>query len=464
MKHMKHITLYTVLLLCLTAGSCKKFLDVTPKGKVLPTTVADYEMFMNDILQADAAYIQAEFMTDDIHYSDEQIRSSANSRSTKSYLWLKETMLLTEDDGEWSRIYSNIYYCNLVLDKIKDAPGQAEDRERNIAEAKIQRAYNYFHLANLFGKEYNAATAATDLAVPLLLVPDLEAKTKRATVKEVYEQVMKDLSEALASPSLPDLGRNYVHPGKAAATALLARVRLYMGDYAGAKDAAEKALAFNSTLLDHNTFSFVNPARPYSGVNNKPLPENNPENLFSKTNSSNGIFTRFMINPELLGILGEQDLRYVYTFTRIPRSAVTPVSPFPDYFQSAVNFSIGVPEMMLIKAEALARDNKKDDAVALLNTLRQKRFKPADYAPLAAATAEEALALVLRERRLELMYHGLRLFDLKRLNNDPRFKKDLQRQHNSQTYTLPAGSPNYLVEIAPKIMQINPDILPNPRN
>ncbi len=356
---MKQLTLYIILLLGITAGGCKKFLDVTPKKKVLPTTVADYEMFMNDILQADAGYIQSEFMTDDIHYTDEQVRSGANSRSTKGYLWLKETMLQTEEDADWNRIYTNIYYCNLVLDKIKDAPGSATDRERTIAEAKIQRAYFYFHLANNYGKEYIPATAATDLAVPLLLIPDLEAKTKRATVKEVYDQVMKDLTEGLTNPALPDFGRNYVHPGKAAATALLARIRLYMGDYAGAKDAAEKALAFNSTLLDHNTFSFVNPARPTNGVNNKPLPENNPENLYSRTNSGNGSFTRFLINPELLGILGEKDLRYVYTFTRIPRLAGTQPYPFPEYIQANVNFSIGVPEMMLIKAEVLARENKK---------------------------------------------------------------------------------------------------------
>lgn len=461
---MKKITLYTVLFFGFAAGSCQKFLDVTPKGRVLPKTVADYEMFMNDILQADAAYIQAEFMTDDIHYTDDNIRGTSESRSTKNYLWLKETMRITDNDGEWNRIYNNIFNCNLVLANIADAPGLPDDRERTMAEAKIQRAYNYFHLANIFGKEYTPATAATDLAVPLLLIPDLEAKTSRATVQAVYDQVMKDLTEALASPALPDFGRNYVHPGKAAGTALLARVRFYMGDYVGAKEAAEKALVYNSTLLDHNTFSFVNPARPTSGVTNKPLPEANPENLFSKTNSNNGIFTRFMINPELLGILGEKDLRYVFTFTRIPRSAATPVSPFPDYFQSAVNFSIGVPEMMLIKAEVLARDNKKDDAVALLNTLRQKRFKPEDYAPLSAATAEEALGLVLRERRLELMYHGLRLFDLKRLNNDPRFKKDLKREHLGQVYNLPAGSLRYQMEIAPKIIQINPDIIQNSRD
>ncbi|MGE7777227.1 RagB/SusD family nutrient uptake outer membrane protein [Chitinophaga sp. NPDC101104] len=460
---MKKITLYIAAALTLTAGGCKKFLDVTPKGRILPTTVADYELFMNDVVLADAGYISPEFATDDLLFSEENARLVA--RTTKIYLWQKETMLVTEDDSEWSRIYTNVFNCNLVLDKIDGATeGTAEDKARIKAEAKIHRAWAFFHLANIYGKEYTPATAGKDLGTPLLLIPDLEAKTTRATVQAMYDQVLKDLNDALATASLPDVGRNYVHPGKAAATALMARVQLYMGHYAEAKTFAEKALTYNATLLDHNTFSFSNPAKPYSGVKNKPAAELNPENLFPRTNGQTGTFTRFMISPELLGIIGEKDLRYVFAFTRIPFSASTPAGIYPDYLRFPVNFSIGVPEMMLIKAEVLARNNQKDEAVALLNTLRQKRFKPEDYVPLAAANADEALQLVLRERRLELLYKGVRLFDLKRLNQDPRFKKDLERTHNGQTYRLPAGSPNYQMEIAPKIMLINPAILPNIRN
>ena len=71
---------------------------------------------------------------------------------------------------------------------------------------------------------------------------------------------------------------------------------------------------------------------------------------------------------------------------------------------------------------------------------------------------------IIKERRIELLYHGLRWFDLKRLNNDPRFKKDLSRSNLGKTYSLPAGSPNYLLPIAPKIISINPAIIQNPRN
>ncbi|MBO9732850.1 MAG: RagB/SusD family nutrient uptake outer membrane protein [Chitinophaga sp.] len=461
---MKKLAIYSITMLVLFSSGCKKFLDVTPKGKFLPKTVAEYELFMNDPLIADACYGYEEMMTDDVAYTDEGMGLLGDGRSSRSYLWAKDLFRATEDDGEWNGLYRNIYNCNLVLQEIGTAKdGTPESVSRITAEAKIHRAFCYFHLANLFGNDYQAATANTDLAVPLLLKPDLEAKTQRATVQEVLNQVVKDLSEALAESGLPDMGRNYVHPGKAGAYALQARVYLFMGNYEQALKASSAALALKNTLLDYNTISFINPAKPYSGLKGLPTVDANPENILSRTTSLSGIITRFMISPDLLGILGEKDLRYVYSFTRILRSASSPVNPYPDYFGNYINYSIGVPEMMLIKAECLARNNSKDEAIDLLNTLRQKRFKPAEYTALTAATADEALVQVLQERRRELMYHGVRWFDLKRLNRDSRFKKDLTRSYKGTTYTLAANSSCYLLQIAPKIITINPAIIQNPR-
>lgn len=461
---MKKIILYLSIFSLAVLTGCSKFLDATPKGKILPKTVADYALFLNDLTLADAGYVYCEFMTDDIAYSDESLQTTQDFRTTKSYFWKKDLMKITEDDPEWNGMYAHIFVTNLVLSRIGDATeGTAADKEKVAADAMILRAYYYFNLVSLFGKAYDPASAATDLAVPLLLDPDLEAKTSRATVKEVYDQVLSDLNKAIATTSLPDKGEDYVHPGRAGAYALLARVYLFMNNYDQAAKAAEKALTYNQTLLNYNSFSFVNPARPYSGVNNKPVSTLNPEDIFPRSNSQSGIFTRFMINPDLLNILGDKDLRYVYNFTKLTRTGKPTESPYPDYFASEPNYSIGVPEMMLIQAEVLARSGKVQEPIELLNKIRKNRFTPADYTPLTAGSAEDALKLVLRERRLELFYHGLRWLDLKRLNQDPRFKKDLSRSYDGTTYSLPAGSPNYLLQIAPKIISINPLITQNPR-
>lgn len=461
---MKRFTILSFLSLLILATGCSKFTEVAPKAKLIPETVNDFEGFLNDIIMADATYIYSEFMTDDLLLPDAVAASLAGNRIGKSYFWDKELLKATEDDAEWNGPYSRIYYCNLVLGRIDEATGgTAEEKNRIKGEAMILRAYYLFSLANLYGKDYQEATAATDLAVPIMLKADLEAKATRQTVKEVYDKVITDLTAALNIADLPDFGKNYVHPGKAGAAGLLARVYFLKGDFQKAAEYADAALVIKNTLLDYNTFSFTSATNPFGGVKNKPIPEANPENLLYRTNSSKGIFTKFMIQPDLLAVLGETDLRYVYNFTRRTTGGLPSASPYPDYLNAEPNFSIGVPEMMLIKAEYLARNGQSNDAMDILNTLRVKRFKPAEYTALTAATPEEALVQVLEERRRELFYHGTRWYDLKRLNRTDAFKKTLTRSHNGREARLEPNSSRYLMQIAPKIIGINPAIIPNER-
>lgn len=459
---MKLSNLSYLLLLLLAATGCSKFTDIKPKGFLLPKTVDDYQGFMNDIVLANAGYINNEFMTDDIRYTDDFAASQSITRQGKSYFWDKEILRATEDDAEWNTPYNMIYYCNLVLDNIDAATnGTQEQKDLVKAEALVHRAYQHFNLANLYGRDYQAATASTNLAVPLMLKADLEAKSSRATVQEVYDKVITDLKAALNIAALPDFGRNYVHPGKAGVLAILARVYFFMGDYKTAAEYADAALAKNNTLLDYNSFKFTSATNPYSGVTGRPAAELNPENLFSRTNSQSGIFRVFLIGETLHQVLGEKDLRFYFNFAYRTRAGAA--SAFPNYLEAVPNFSIGVPEMMLIKAEYLARQGQANDAMTILNTLREKRFKPADYAALTASNADDALVKVLEERRRELFYHGVRWFDLKRLNRDDRFKLTITRTHPAKSATLEPNSPRYVLPIPPKVVDLNPNIKPNER-
>lgn len=445
-------------------GSCKKYLDATPvKGKIVPKTLADFEEFMNDIILSQSGYVYPEFMTDDMLNS--RVTAATASRESRAYTWQKELLLSTDDDSEWNAPYNYIYICNLVLDNLQSATlGTDEDRSRLRGECLTQRAYYLFTLANLYGKDYVAATAATDLSVPIMLRADLEAKAKRATVQEVYDQVINDLQTAISIAGFPDAGKNYIHPGKLASMALLARVYLFKGDYVNAQKYANDVLVKKSTLFDWNLLSFSNPLKPTAAtISNYPLPQNNIENVYCKTAANPSVLSRFMASSDLLNVLDTKDLRYVFNFTRLTSTGAASTSVNPDFLGNTTNFSIGIPEMMLIKAECLARANDKDGAVAILNTLRTKRFKPADYVALTAPSADDALAKVLAERRRELLYKGVRWFDLKRLNRDDRFKKTISREVAGQTYTLEPNSDRYLLQIAPKIIDVNPLILQNPR-
>ena len=98
-----------------------------------------------------------------------------------------------------------------------------------------------------------------------------------------------------------------------------------------------------------------------------------------------------------------------------------------------------------------------------LNALIIKRWKNnGTFVPFTAATANEALAKVLKERRKELIFRGLRWTDLRRLNKDPRFAITLTRNLNGVVYTLPPNDDRYTLPIPDQEIKIS-GIAQNPR-
>ncbi len=98
----------------------------------------------------------------------------------------------------------------------------------------------------------------------------------------------------------------------------------------------------------------------------------------------------------------------------------------------------------------------------MLNTLRKFRFRPADYADLSAATNEEALQLVIDERRREFFGTGLRWFDQRRLNKDPQFAETRTRTFKNTIYTLEPNSDAYVFPLANLLIAQNPEMKQNP--
>ena len=112
-------------------------------------------------------------------------------------------------------------------------------------------------------------------------------------------------------------------------------------------------------------------------------------------------------------------------------------------------------ELYLIRAECYARLNNKDAALSDLNALLVKRWKTGTFVPYTAASADEALKVILHERRKELIYRGLRWMDLRRLNQDSRFAAILQRNLNGIIYTLPPNDPKYVLPIPDLVIQLS---------
>lgn len=462
-----------------TITGCKKFLDVSDSSSsnVKPHTIVDFEDMMNNASLSTPDYVLYDMISDDAYLPDGQRTTGASSSVVANYLWAKDVFNSGEDDRMYNDSYSRINTLNIVIDNVMLArDGSVERKEMVLAQAKIHRAYYFFQLVNMYGAAYDAATASTDLGVPLTLHAAPEQFPHRATVDSVYTQVLNDLHDALATPSLPDFGVDIIHPGKAAAYGMMGRVYLYMNDYVNAKLYADSALNLNSQILDYEVFSFdfttLSMLGPLTLLDKN---QNDPEILFGKVCSDKTLFMSLLDfgpygSDELMSYLDPTDYRRMFFFFEnvmpSPKGSLFYVDLNSDNPMSYYDYSVTVPEMMLTKAECLARDGDKDGAMALVNELRKYRIMPAVYAELTATDADDALSQVLDERRRELFFHGgIRTFDLKRLNKEPQFAQDLQRTSDdgSVISTIAAGSPRYIMPFAPKITNNNPYMVPNER-
>lgn len=460
--------LILVISLVLLVCSCKKFLNVRPDNTtdINPRTVSDFEEILNNSGLATPNYMLADFAGDDVWLSDKVMNSgnTAVAYYMNTYAWAPKVWQPSDDDEMYNGTYQLILPMNVILDNIEKASGDTAGRKAIVkAQACINRAYYYLQLANIYGTDYRPASAGQDLAVPLVLHPNATEQPRRNTVKEVYDQILTDLQVAVNTSQLPDFGVDVIHPGKAAAYAMLARTYLLMSDYEKALEAADRALKIRSTLLNYAKVD-----KPFTLKDQ----EKNPEVLLARVYIDQPYFRRFnetiYASTALSDLLVASDQRFILNFETPSAESHFMYKQYSDEGISSMqfNYSLTVAEMMLIKAECLARKGDEVNALALLNQLRQSRFDEADYTPLTVSPGKDALTLVLEERRRELFFHGgLRLFDLKRLNRDPRFKLDLTRvtATDSVIAALPALSPRYLMPFTPKVIANNPSIIQNER-
>lgn len=448
-----------VTLLVLTMGtmSCRKFVEVEQPNLRQFKYTADFQLLLNNVSLFEISASLPMLSGDDINLeTNTSLQNQLTNELQNVYTWAADYYTSDNSDAGWDQLFNQVYVCNQITTNVMGSINGTEAQKRSIyAEAQAQRAAAYLTLINLYARVYTTTGAATDPGLPLLLSPDLFVPLNRASIQKVYDQIILDLTAAL--PLLPDNVSNNLHPGKAAGYALLARTYLSMQRYGEAADYAAKSLSIQHTLLDLK--DYVNGAKPF------PRRMDNPEVIMGKKVSKPGNID-LPLSTELLNKFTPEDLRY-QLFTRSGSTfqpSFTGRGSYRDklFFGDNVSAGVSVPEMMLIQAEGLARAGKKDEAMALVNQLRQKRFLPAQYTALTAATSDEALRVVIDERRRELFGTGLRWLDQRRLSKEPALAETETRVFKGVTYTLVPGD-RYVYPIPPKNIELNPEIIQNQR-
>lgn len=454
------ITFSLAAILVSSLASCRKFVEIDLVGKRELKYTQDYQNLLNNSTSVEKSYYWPVLASDDIYGSDEAYLNTLLLTDANAYSWKSDLVGDNSEDPDWADQYKQIYLFNQIATEIMESQGGTEIQKKNIlAQAKVHRALNYFNLVNSYAKQYSTSSANTDLGVPLLTSPDLYVKLDRKPIEAVYKQIIEDLNSAI--PDLPEQANFNTLASRPAAEGILARVYLQMRDY-------RKALQYAELVLARPQYKLID-LRQYKAVpNSYPNVLDDTEEIFIK--SLRNIAPTLSLNPELLALFEPGDLRAML-FT-VDGSAL-PWAPFQGKAYNKHRIILAnakitngptLPEMMLIKAEALARDaGRFNEAVAVLNNLRSKRIEESSYKPLQIPGQQATLKLVINERRKELMGKGLRWFDQKRLAAEPGFVNTQTRTYKGESFTLAPNSNRYVMPIASKYIVLNPEIVQNPR-
>ena len=154
----------------------------------------------------------------------------------------------------WYVSYKIIYNCNYYIEAIQE--GQSRDNDHILGENYFLRAMCHLNLCNLFATPYSRGKDMP--GVVIRTSPDCSI-TKRATVGEVYSQIISDLENAMRLMKNGQRRGNAGYVSYDSARGLLTRVYLYMGEWEKCIALAEEMLGGNpSENLDDITNYFPN--------------------------------------------------------------------------------------------------------------------------------------------------------------------------------------------------------------
>lgn len=430
-------------ILVLMTTSCKKFLEIKPDERlVIVTSVQDMQALLdnyNKMNYNDQAVSQV--CSDDYYLTDATLNARKET-DRNLYNWAASN-IFDPNFNAWADTYGAVYIANLVLERSGALGDKISDKAalNNVrAQAFFHRGRQFLHAANVWTKDFDPETAARELGIPLLTTPDFNIASVRSSLAETYAQIISDLKQS--ATGLPPLASTPFRPSKAAAFALLARTYLYHKDYPNAERYADSCLAIKSTLIDYNTLN-ASANFPISRLNNEIIFESKMVPV------SQILQSRAYINPKLYQLYPSTDLRKTIFF----RPGTLDMVFKGNYAGDDTFFNgIATDEVLLIRAEAAARNGRLNIAINDLNLLRKNRISSASYVGIVPVTTIEALNLIKNERRLELPFRGFRWMDIKRWNTEGD-NIILTRANNGNNYTLPPNDLRFALAIPEDVIQ-----------
>ncbi|MCB0714542.1 MAG: RagB/SusD family nutrient uptake outer membrane protein [Chitinophagaceae bacterium] len=463
------ISTASLFLLC---TSCKKsFLDEVPYDQISSDLAINSESDMQTALNgAYASFRDADLVGRTLPLVGDLMADNVSIAVVNSNRYLAElNYSYTNTFGNGLSTWSDAYAAILSLNNIINAniPVTANASQMK-GEALTLRALMYFYLIRLYAKPI--AVNPNSEGVPIVLSYDPNLKPSRNSTADVYAQIINDLNDAFGMMSNTTKNSSYV--SKYVAKALLAKVLLTKGDFAGAKTAA-------LDVVNNGGYSLT-PAANFANYWHNPVPVNTK------------VETIFEISTDAVAGLGNTSLAYFYdqagygdafctddlynqySNTDVRKSLIVPGlragSSQPIHIVKKYtnvsdpnerdNFKIlRYADVILILAEAYANTNDDGNARIRLNQLAQMRDPSfGGY----SSSGDNLKDDILNERRKELAFEGDRYYDLLRLNI-PVIRTNLNNNYSSNTpLSLSVSSDKRIWPIPQVERDANPNISQNP--
>lgn len=391
----------------------------------------------------------------------------------------------------WQQLYSGISRANTAIENIPNITMDETIQSRLIGEAKFLRALYYFNLVRFHG----------DVPLILKLESAEDAMGPRIPKEQIYEQIIKDLTDAENILPVSYPGSEMGRATKGAAKILLGKVYLTTNEYSKCvsklTEVIESEADFGYGLHDYFgdnwekatehgkemvfTIDFMDTPGNGNGAMTLQGPKYSLPNSFPPLGLSNSneadiptvdLYSQFMDEDE------RKDETFRIDFiSLIDESVHTSSIPiFVKYWednesvagQSDANLHIiRYADALLMYAEALNEENQSGKAHDNLNRVRERAFNSSDY-NYTGLSKEDFRTAVWKERRIELAMEGHRWFDLVRTGRFVQRMKDHSAYEasvaESNKVELAQNIKDYMIlmPIPQREMDLNDQLVQNP--
>ncbi len=417
MKYIKNIkqTIGLSLIVCVAVSCSQDILDKDPvsnfSGQGFYKTSSDAQAGVYGIYDALQSTCRI-----NVAYWGEGRGDAVNTNQSGDPLALQQNTLSQDiTSARWNNIYETISRANYAIKFIPEVfNNESEFSLQLIAQARALRAISYFYAVRVWGD------------VPLITEPyesvDQEFFIPKTNQGIVLDQIVEDFifaSENCRDNFGGDNSRIFLTKG--AAHAFLTQVYMWRKEYANAVESAEK-------VMDNSLYSLVSIndwSRIFtSGFSNESIFEvgyNDIQTNALRTLYAIGSDSQYFPSESFRNTFEDGDLRKDLIWDTTEANPRKIWKFFGEGFNDESSDPSGnnivlvrLADIILLKAEAHNKLNETDEALDLLNAVRDRAGIPELTLAGANNLYGDLESAILHERLIELSFEGHRWLDLVR--------------------------------------------------